>query len=285
MSILSSLQRTPEQDQVTEEALAASRAADKRLRELRQESERLHLQRTKRLREAAEAEFDGDASRVEAAQQHLSILENKLSANEAAQSIADERLAEAARRLHLANVSQWIRTTRRLTNKRLKYTNELTEHLKGYIHARTKLLEANSQLATSYPLPGQAPDAAVFNAADIDRLIEREILRIAGIDPLGSARPPGATNNPFLTLADLVPLATEIERANAYAIKEIEEGGPSAPSLKPGAKEPEPVLPPTDPDAALLEPPAQSLTEAQVLAMMGPPKQILIDNRKGGDNA
>jgi hypothetical protein len=280
MSILSALQRTPEQDAETDAALADNRKAGTRFEELKKDAERLSLQRTKRLRERAEAEYANDAGAAETAQQQIAVLENKIAANTAAQQVAQERIADAARRLHLANVQGWLKTARKLTNKRSKYATEATEGLTTYIRARRKLFEATEQIFSSYPLPGNPPEAAIFSPGDIDRLLEREILRIDGINPLSDVpRCPGASNNLFLVPADLVPLAEEVTRVNEYLIKQIEDGGPSAPPAPIPASEPDvPATPQVpDVDADLLG--GGALTEAQIIAMMPKHEAIVIDNR------
>jgi hypothetical protein len=279
MSILSALQRTPEQDAETDAALADNRKAAARKVELEKDAERLHLQMEKRRKELAEASFEGNEAASETAQRHLEVLKNKISANQAAIAVAEERIASAIRRLHLANVAGWLRTARKLTNKRLKYATEASEGLAVYIRSRRKLMEATQQVFASYPLPGSPPQAAIFSPGDIDRLLEKEILRLDGINPLSDVpRCPGASNNPYLALSDLVPLATEIERGNQYLIKTIEDGGPNAPPA------PIPALPDAsvpDADDDLLGGGA-TLTEAQIMAMMPKHEAVTIDNRKGG---
>ncbi len=281
MSLLQALQRTPEQDAETDAALADNRKASSRKAELEKDAERLHLQMEKRRKELAEASFEGNEAAIETAQRHLEVLKNKLSANQAAVAVAEERIQDAARRLHLANVAGWLRTARKLTNKRLKYATEATEALATYIRARRKMLESTEQIFSSYPLPGSPPQAAIFSPGDIDRLLEREILRLDGINPLSDVpRCPGASNNPYLALSDLVPLATEIERANEYLISTIENGGPSAP---PAPIPPLPDAPVPDADDDLLGGGA-TLTETQIMAMMPKHEAVTIDNRanKGG---
>jgi hypothetical protein len=273
MSILSALQRTPEQDAESDRALADNRKAAARKVELEKENERLHLQVGKERRKLAEAEYAGDAAAAETAQQHIAVLENKLSANEAAQHVADEHIADAAKRLHIANVQGWLRTARRLTNKRSKWASELSAGLEQYLHARKKLLEANEQLSAGWPLPGLAVEGSICTASDVDNLIGIEALRIDGLNDLGSPRAPGVSNNPFLRLSDLVPLAEQIQAANDHYIKTIEDGGPP----------PIPALPetsPVDPDNDLLG--GATLTEAQIVTMMPKHEPILIDSRKGG---
>jgi hypothetical protein len=279
MSILSALQRTPEQDQATEEALADNRKAATRKAELEKENERLHLQVGKERRKLAEASFENNEAAAETAQQHLSVLANKIAATEAAIVVAEERIAEAAKHLHLANVAGWLRTARRLINKRSKYAAELTAGLEQYLHARKKLMEANEQLSAGWPLPGLAVEGSICTASEIDNLIGVEALRIEGLNDVGSPRAPGTTNNPFLVLSDLVPLADRLQSANNLYVSTIENGGPNAPPA------PIPALPDApvpDADDDLLG--GAIMTEAQVMSMMPKQQAVLIDNRsnKGG---
>lgn len=297
MSILSAL-RTPEQDKETEEALAENRKVGARQADLQRDAERLHLQVSRERRKLAEAEFSGDAAAVETAQQHLAVLANKLSANEGAQTVAGEKLVEINKRLHLANVAGWLRSARRLANKRTKYANEVTEGLRQYLHGRDKLLEANEQMAAGFPLAGVAPQGSIISRLELDEQIRREILRLTGINELSPDRAPGASTNPFLTIHDLKPLSDEIEAANAYYVKTIEDGAPSAPSIKPGSKEPVPAaadepssdaevaaLTSSDPDAALLALPAGQTITAEMAAAMMPrtAPATTIDNRANKD--
>ena len=277
MSILSALQRTPENDEITEAALSDNRKAATRKAELERDAERLHLQREKRQRELSEASFENNEAAVEAATRHLQVIEQKLSANAGALQIANERIADAARRLHLANVAGWLRTARRLTTKRSKWASELTAGLEQYLHARKKLLEANEQLASGWPLPGLAVEGSVCTASEIDNLIGVEALRLDGLNDLGSPRAPGCTSNPFLRLSDLVPLAEQIQAANNHYIATVENGGPSAPPAPMPASEPE-ISAPVDPDSDLLGA-AATMTEAQAMSLLPPTQNVTLDHR------
>lgn len=280
MGILSAL-RAPAQDTETDQALADIRAFEKRKSELLADAERLHAEVATEKRKLAEASFAGDEAAGETAQRHLAVLDQKLSANKGAIQLAEEKIRDARRRLHLANAQGYLRTARRLANKRSKYATEASDALKTYLHARAKLQEANGQMVTSFPISGSEPPAgSVATLRELDNLISRELLRLQGGSSFEQLAP-GTLANPFLSITDLIPLADEIEQANKHYLETIEAGPPV------GAVQ-EAVLAPAvpDPDAELLSGTAErtfSIQDATAL-MTKPTPTILIDNRKGSPN-
>lgn len=287
MGILSAL-RTPAQEEIADTVLQELRDTQKRRGELYQRGEALQRSLTANKQELGQAEYAGDAAAIETVQAAITKLERDLERNEAAQRVAQEKIADAERRLHLANVQQYLRTARKLANKRSKYATEASDALKVYLHARVKLQEANSQMVTSFPISGSEPPAgSVASLRELDDLMSRELLRLQGGNSLERLAP-GTLANPFLSTSDLVPLADEIEQANKNYISAIEAPvGAVQPSTELMATAPEnsaSAPQPLDPDADLLSGRTFSIQDATALMSKTNP-EVLIDNRKGAPDA
>lgn len=262
----------------TAAALQSRRDAQDRQAELEKESQELHRTAATKRRQIAEATFSRDEAAVQETQAQLTELEQKIIANEAANDIAREKIAEADKRLHQINAKVWLKSYRRNTTRRSKYAAALTEAIGLYLQARRKLVEINDLLQTSWPLPGLPPDGGITTDKELDRQIEQEVFRLYDGDPLG-LRPPGATNNPFLTPHELKPFTAEVELANAVLLKAIEEGPPAKMTAAQVSE-----VPASDPDAALLDGKSFSLPEAQAL-MSQQHEPIVLDHRKSAGGA
>jgi hypothetical protein len=282
MTILD-LINSKDRDEVVDAALQDKHDALKRKGELASDIEKLRSQVAGKRRERAAAEYSG--ADWQSVDEQIVSLQADIEVKEGAIELANEKVRDADRRLHLAAHRGWLKTARKLGNQRVKAAQQLSDAIALYLKARVKILEVGAAIASSWPLPGQAPNEAVISIADLDRMIGIEILRVEGLHPL-SRRPPGATNSPYIELSDLVPLADQLEQANSLVVRLIEQG-PTAPVAALPEVPPEVSVIEAMPDPDGLDLPAQqtvSIAEAQ--ALMSKHSEITIDNRKnmGGPN-
>jgi hypothetical protein len=285
MNILSALRSNPEDStSEAEAALSEFHSAEQRRNEIATKNEVLQGELAVKRREHAGAIYAG-SNAVSTLEADIIKLETEISRNEIATRVASSKMAEAQRHLHKIGAAGQIKTLKRLTNKRLKYSTELVDALSAYAKAYAKVIECNDQIASFWPF-GPVPEGCLLDRA-FDAAIPREILRITGAAGTLEHRIPGAETSPFLGPDDLTPLGDEIAQANGRLLALLEAGPDPLPAPIPEAWAPvtETSLD-NDPDAELLGAPSQRGQDANVIfSTTGPAKQVLIDHRKGGDNA
>lgn len=272
-----------DRDAVVEAALSDRHAAEKRRSELLSDIEKLRSQVAGKRRERAELEFSG--GNWATLDEEIVSFEGDVEVKSAAVTFAEGRIKDADHRLWVAAHKDYLKVANKLANKRSKYASLATEALEVYIKARSKLIEANELMLTSWPIAGEPPAGSVASLNTLDDLLARELLRLQGGNSLHRFAP-GTLANPFLSLSDLVPLTDEIEQANRCYVAAI-EAGPDAPAPMAAPETPAPDMPQPDPDG-LDEPQGRTMSvsdAAALMATLNPPTTIEIDNRKGGADA